>query len=137
MSSHSPGLQPESSARRNAEQGPRLRGCDRAGVHEARAVGALPVPLRGRIQANCAWNLLRPARDTLSASGAKVDTLAPSAFASSTILVATHACFMLLGALDRSRKGAEFCTKPAHGQSTPAAENSEFPCLIRNLPGLR
>ena len=30
------GLQPQRPARRSVEQGPRLRGCDRVGVHESR-----------------------------------------------------------------------------------------------------
>src|SRR3954451_20155090 len=57
------GLQPESAAHRSVEQGPRLRGCDRVGVRESRRFGALLVALRGRLQANDAWNLLRPPRD--------------------------------------------------------------------------
>ena len=57
------GLQPESAAHRSVEQGPRVRGCDREGVRESRGFGALPVALRGRIQAQIAWNLLRPPRD--------------------------------------------------------------------------
>ena len=57
------GLQPESAAHRSVEQGPRLRGCDRADVHESRGFGAPSVALRGRIQARYAWNLLRPPRD--------------------------------------------------------------------------
>src|SRR5690242_15828329 len=60
------GLRPESTTRRNVEQGPRLRGCDRAGACKSRAFRRSSVPLRGRIQALTAWNLLRPARDTLS-----------------------------------------------------------------------
>ena len=63
-----PGLRPESTTRRSVEQGPRLRGCDRAGVCKSRAIRRSHVPRRGRIQAHNAWNLLRPARDTLSAS---------------------------------------------------------------------
>ena len=58
-----PGLRPESAAHRSVEQGPRLRGCDRAGARESRGCGAPSVALRGRIQAQCAWNLLRPPRD--------------------------------------------------------------------------
>jgi hypothetical protein len=42
---------------------PRLRGCDREGAHKSRGIGAPIVALRGRIQAQCAWNLLRPPRD--------------------------------------------------------------------------
>ena len=57
------GCGPESAAHRSVEQGPRLRGCDRAGAHESRAIGAPSVALRGRIQAQYAWNLLRPPRD--------------------------------------------------------------------------
>ena len=59
----SSGLRPESAAHRNVEQGPRLRGCDREGARESRGFGAPSVALRGRIQAKCAWNLLRPPRD--------------------------------------------------------------------------
>jgi hypothetical protein len=44
-----------------------LAGCDHVGACESRAFRRSPVPLRGRIQAHNAWNLLRPARDTLSA----------------------------------------------------------------------
>src|SRR5450631_1305681 len=57
------GLQPESAAHRSVEQGPRARGCDRVGACESRGFGAPSVALRGRIQANSAWNLLRPPRD--------------------------------------------------------------------------
>src|SRR5688572_24158173 len=70
-----PGLRPESTTRRNVEQGPRLRGCDRAGACKSRALRRSPVPLRGRIQAHDAWNLLRPARDTLSAGLAVLSIL--------------------------------------------------------------
>jgi hypothetical protein len=56
-------LRPKSAVHRSVEQGPRRRGCDRAGAHSSRAIGAPSVPLRGRIQAKNAWNLLRPARD--------------------------------------------------------------------------
>src|SRR5688500_11891880 len=70
-----PGLRPKSATRRNVEQGPRLRGCDRAGACEARASRRSHVPLRGRIQAQNAWNLLRPARDTLSAGLAVLSIL--------------------------------------------------------------
>ena len=60
------GLSPKSAACRSVEQGPRLRGCDRVGSRKARAWWHAIVPLQGRIQARCAWNLLRPARDALS-----------------------------------------------------------------------
>ena len=48
--------------------------------------GVPPVPLRGRIQAQSAWNLLRPARDTLSADLAIFALCPASSFASSPIL---------------------------------------------------
>ena len=74
------GLQPESAAHRSVEQGPRLRGCDRAGGNQSRGFGAPSVALRGRIQAKNAWNLLRPPRDVLSANGGNIDILPPSSF---------------------------------------------------------
>ena len=81
-----PGLRPKPATRRTVEQGPRLRGCDRVGACESRALRRSPVPLRGRIQAHNAWNLLRPARDTLSA-GLAIFTICPApSFASSPIL---------------------------------------------------
>ena len=126
-----PGLRPKSATRRSAEQGPRLRGCDRAGVCESRALRRSHVPLRGAggtwsrgpvcgdatvepavsascpaqcaspgsdpqrgpssalrraIQAHDAWNLLRPARDTLSAGLAIFPICPAPSFASSPIL---------------------------------------------------
>ena len=48
--------------RRNAEQGPRLWGCDRGADH-GRSFADPNARLRGRIQAQYAWNLLRPPRD--------------------------------------------------------------------------
>ena len=48
--------------------------------------GVPPVPLRGRIQAQSAWNLLRPARDTLSGDLAIFAICPASSFASSPIL---------------------------------------------------
>src|SRR3979409_415635 len=93
------GLQPESAAHRNVEQEPRLRGCDREGARESRGIGALPVALRGRIQARSAWNLLRPPRDAALLVLA-IERLLPSPGAlPSPILAATHTCFTVLGTL--------------------------------------
>ena len=64
----------------------RLRGCDRAGACESRALRRSHVPLRGRIQAHDAWNLLRPARATLLA-GLAIYSICPApSFASAPIL---------------------------------------------------
>ena len=96
-----PGLRPKSATRRTVEQGPRLRGCDREGACEDRAIRRSNVPLRGRIQAHNAWNLLRPARDTLSA-GLAISTYGlhrPSRHRQ--FWLATHVCFIMLGALRR------------------------------------
>jgi len=60
-------LQPKRATRRNVEQGPGypgMRPCRR--VWGTRNIRRSPVPLRGRIQAQYAWNLLRPTRDALS-----------------------------------------------------------------------
>src|SRR6185369_12641087 len=93
------GLPPESAAHRSAEQGPRLRGCDRGGGRESRGCGALPVALRGRIQARNAWNLLRPPRDA-ALLVLPIERLLPSPGAlPSPILAATHTCFIMLGTL--------------------------------------
>src|SRR5476651_1688390 len=98
------GLQPESAAHRSVEQGPRLRGCDRAGACESRGFGALHVALRGRIQARSAWNLLRPPRDAALLVLA-IERLLPSPGAlPSPILAATHTCFNMLGTLKTIRR---------------------------------
>ena len=93
------GLQPETAAHRSVEQGPRVRGCDRVGARESRGFGALPVALRGRIQAHNAWNLLRLPRDAALLVLA-IERLLPSPGAlPSPILAATHTCFIMLGTL--------------------------------------
>src|SRR5580765_7773476 len=93
------GLQPESAAHRSLEQGPRSRGCDRESVRESRGFDALPVALRGRIQAHNAWNLLRPPRDAALLVLA-IERLLPSPGAlPSPILAATRTCFTRLGTL--------------------------------------
>src|SRR5258706_15422925 len=94
------GLQPESEAHRSVEQGPRVRGCDRGGGRESRGFGALLLALRGRIQAQNAWNLLRPPRDAALLVLA-IERLFPSPGAlPSPILPATHTCFIVLGTLN-------------------------------------
>ena len=98
-----PGLRPKSATRRSVEQGPRLRGCDRAGAWESRALGRSTVPLRGRIQAHDAWNLLRPARDTLSAGLAIYDICPAPSFASSPILARNARVFHCVRGSKRSR----------------------------------
>src|SRR5258705_10417228 len=95
------GLQPESAAHRSVEQGPHLWECDRGGARESRGFGALPVALRGRIQAYSAWNLLRPPRDAALLVLA-IERLLPSPGALlSPILAATHTCFIMLGTLSK------------------------------------
>ena len=94
------GLQPESAAHRHVEQGPHSWGCDRGGGRESLGIGALPVALRGRIQAHNAWNLLRPPRDAALLVLA-IERLLPSPGAlPSPILAATHTCFIMLGTLN-------------------------------------
>ena len=111
------GLQPESAAHRSVEQGPRLRGCDRRGACESRGFGAPSVALRGRIQAQNAWNLLRPPRDaTLLVLRIHKVFAAPGALPS-PILAATHTCFMLLGTLWQS------AANRACGAAGPVAGN--------------
>jgi len=130
-----PGLRPKSATRRTVEQGPRLRGCDRVGACESRALRRSTVPLRGAggtwsrgpacgdatvepavsascpalcaspgsdpqrgpssalrraIQAHNTWNLLRPARDTLSA-GLAIFAICPAPSFASTPILARNA----------------------------------------------
>ena len=102
-----PGLRPKSATRRTVEQGPRLRGCDRVGACESRAFRRSSVPLRGRIQARNAWNLLRPARDTLSA-GLAIFSICPApSFASSPILARNARVFHYVrGSKSRTLRGS-------------------------------
>src|SRR5579862_7224791 len=86
---------------------PRLRGCDRVGACESHGFGALPVALRGRIQAYCAWNLLRPPCDA-SLLVLAIERPLPSPGAlPSPILAATHTCFTMLGTLSHIRGRAQ------------------------------
>ena len=61
------GLRLKSAARRSVEQGPACGMRPRRRAQGPRMRTACYGPLRGRIQAHTAWNLLRPARATLSA----------------------------------------------------------------------
>ena len=74
-------------------RGPGFRGCDRVGACEDRVIRRSHVPLRGRIQARNAWNLLRPARDALSLGLPIQRVLAAPRFALSTILARNARAF--------------------------------------------
>ena len=85
------GLQPKRATRRNVEQGPGypgMRPCRR--VWGTRNIRRSPVPLRGRIQAQYAWNLLLPTRDALS-QGLPISTYwLRHAWRIYPVLIATH-----------------------------------------------
>ena len=87
--------EPSSALRRAPLAGMRPR----RGAWDPRNVGAPVSRLRGRIQAKNAWNLLRPARDSVAGLANMPSYSTAARFALSTVLAATHVRFIVLGAL--------------------------------------